>query len=84
MDTRFFVNNDTSTLHEPVFFHKFKPIFHYDYLLQIPISSTDSIIHTHLLRQIPIAFFKLRLCDSVLGQEQFPRLNLTAVQFFVR
>ena len=33
----------------------------------------------HLLRQIPIAFVKLRLRDGVLGQKQFQRLDLTAV-----
>ena len=37
----------------------------------------------HLLRQIPIAFVKLRLCDGVLCKEQTERLDLTAVQFFV-
>ena len=38
----------------------------------------------HLLRRIPIAFVKLRLRDGVLGQEQLQRLDLMAVQFFVR
>ena len=38
----------------------------------------------HLLRQIPITFVELRLRDGVLGQKQFQRLDLTAVQFFVR
>ena len=38
----------------------------------------------HLLRQIAIAFVILRLRDGVLRQEQFQRLDLTAVQFFVR
>ena len=38
----------------------------------------------HLLCQIPIAFFKLRLRDGVLGQKQFQRLDLTSVQVFVR
>ena len=38
----------------------------------------------HLLRQIAIAFVKLRLRDGVLGQKQFQRLDLTVVQIFVR
>ncbi len=38
----------------------------------------------HLLCQIPAAFVKLRLRDGVLGQKQFQRLDLTAVQVFVR
>ena len=43
-----------------------------------------SFSHVHLLRQIAIAFVKLRLRDGVLGQKQFQRLHLSAVQFFVR
>ena len=38
----------------------------------------------HHFRQIPIAFVKLRLCDGVLGEEQFQRPDLTAIEFFVR
>ena len=39
--------------------------------------------HVHLLRQIPTALVKLRLRNGMLGQEQFQRLDLTAVQIFV-
>ena len=38
----------------------------------------------HLLCQSLTAFVKQRLRDGVLGQKQLQRLNLTAVQFFVR